>query len=379
MIRKYKRYTLIFLILGFVLLGVSGGLDNENRNSTESDISTALVFAGTIVFCLGCMYWAKGKGYHDAWGLLGLLNIFGILILLFFKDKTKKPKVSVTMQSDSEEKTIKKPKEKASIHSDSETKTIEKPEGPTENKEYLNEINRLKRNKLIGAKTIIEINAPPLRGLASKMLQVVAIGAITGSPNIGALSVQHSKKDTHEGIVFPDTCCLCNIYAATRDYRVYREVVSSWAGMLLGGPLLGMDKIEVPIPVCYHCEKFHNLAPGVQIIKYKKIDKVWKLKLEFSNEKVAEKFRNMNQSSENRPIKVTFEPGNQEKLESIEVEEKKIKDRESSKIKSEFVCPDCYYFDENIGVCSYLHFNVSSNQKHFYKKCNGKYFKERIK
>lgn len=297
MIKQYKNYTIILLIAAFVLIFIVRGIDKPDNEQTEpADTFMLFNLAGIILICLGCMYMAKGKGYHGAWGFLGLLNFIGVLILLFFKDKTKQPK------------------EVKPIHIEPQKQVVQQPIGKKKDKEksdkdkelaYLREIDRLRENKRKGAKITILVDAPPLRGLGSKMLQVVAVGALTGSPNVGAMSVQYSKEDTQGGILFPKTCCLCNIYYYTRNWTLYQDVVSSWAGMFLGGPILGMSKVEIPVPICYHCEKHQDLAPGVEVVKFKKENKVWKLTLRFLNENVAEKFEQMNQSVGNNPIKVS--------------------------------------------------------------------------
>ena len=50
-------------------------------------ISVALFFAGWLLFILGCSAFARAKGYHRAWGLFGLLSLFGPVVLAFFPDR----------------------------------------------------------------------------------------------------------------------------------------------------------------------------------------------------------------------------------------------------------------------------------------------------
>lgn len=49
-----------------------------------------IALIGTVLIIGGIAYYAKSKGRHPLWGLLGLLGIFGFIPLLFFKDYTKK-------------------------------------------------------------------------------------------------------------------------------------------------------------------------------------------------------------------------------------------------------------------------------------------------
>ena len=54
-----------------------------------TEIGLAIRGIGSILFIIGCCFYAKGKGYNGAWGLLGLLSLIGLLILVCMKDKHK--------------------------------------------------------------------------------------------------------------------------------------------------------------------------------------------------------------------------------------------------------------------------------------------------
>lgn len=89
MLAEYKKKSnigiaiaIIVWILGGILVGFLGEL------LTEED-AAAVTGLSAIPFIYGCWYYAKGKGYHGAWGLLGILFVFGLLILVFFPDKYK--------------------------------------------------------------------------------------------------------------------------------------------------------------------------------------------------------------------------------------------------------------------------------------------------
>ena len=48
-----------------------------------------LIYGGFLLLIWGLWNYAKGKGYKGVWGLLGLLSIFGFMILALFPDKKK--------------------------------------------------------------------------------------------------------------------------------------------------------------------------------------------------------------------------------------------------------------------------------------------------
>jgi 4-amino-4-deoxy-L-arabinose transferase-like glycosyltransferase len=48
-----------------------------------------VTIAGTVLVMVGLGYYAKAKGRHWAWGLLGLLSIFGLIALAILPDKAK--------------------------------------------------------------------------------------------------------------------------------------------------------------------------------------------------------------------------------------------------------------------------------------------------
>lgn len=47
------------------------------------------IYGGFLLLIWGLWNYAKGKGHKGAWGLLGLLSIFGFIILALFPDKNK--------------------------------------------------------------------------------------------------------------------------------------------------------------------------------------------------------------------------------------------------------------------------------------------------
>lgn len=89
MLIKFKKKTLIGISLG-VFLGWIVPLIYTMITDNPSPIVSITFWSSKILIIWGCYCWAKGKGYHSAWGILiGMLDVFGIIILAFFPDRYK--------------------------------------------------------------------------------------------------------------------------------------------------------------------------------------------------------------------------------------------------------------------------------------------------
>jgi hypothetical protein len=84
MIAEYRKKTNCGVGLGIVL-HVIGELLFTSWNS----LALPFLIVGAVLFIWGCWSFAVGKGYHAAWGLLGLLSIIGLIILVLFPDRNK--------------------------------------------------------------------------------------------------------------------------------------------------------------------------------------------------------------------------------------------------------------------------------------------------
>jgi hypothetical protein len=91
MLAEYKKKTNIGIslaiavwILGGILIVLLGEESEESMNAVGG--------LGIIPFVYGLCCYAKGKGYHGAWGLVGLLTIIGLIILVCFPDRHKSVK-----------------------------------------------------------------------------------------------------------------------------------------------------------------------------------------------------------------------------------------------------------------------------------------------
>ena len=86
MIQEYKGKTNLFILLGIAVQFGGAAV----ASAVGSDVLSILSrIGGAILFVSGCCYYAKGKGYHVAWGLLGLLSLIGLLVLVCLRDKNK--------------------------------------------------------------------------------------------------------------------------------------------------------------------------------------------------------------------------------------------------------------------------------------------------
>lgn len=86
MIQEYKGKTNLLILLGLAVQ--FGGAVIASAVGADG-LSILFRIGGAILFVSGCCYYAKGKGYHVAWGLLGLLSLIGLLVLVCLRDKNK--------------------------------------------------------------------------------------------------------------------------------------------------------------------------------------------------------------------------------------------------------------------------------------------------
>ena len=88
MLAEYKTKTNIGVGIGILIQIVARTLINDAQEISVM-IGFALLIVGAGFFLYGCISYSRGKGHHGGWGILGLLSIFGLLILFFLKDKHK--------------------------------------------------------------------------------------------------------------------------------------------------------------------------------------------------------------------------------------------------------------------------------------------------
>jgi hypothetical protein len=58
-------------------------------------LSSSLVgLAGSVLLCVGLCYYAKSKGRHVLWGVLGFFSLIGLAVLVVLPDKSGPPMLS---------------------------------------------------------------------------------------------------------------------------------------------------------------------------------------------------------------------------------------------------------------------------------------------
>ncbi len=88
MIEEYRKKTNIGVGLG-VLAQIAGFFLTFIEIGIVLWVAAILIWGGFLLVIWGLWNYAKGKGYPGIWGLLGLLSIFGLIILALFPDKNK--------------------------------------------------------------------------------------------------------------------------------------------------------------------------------------------------------------------------------------------------------------------------------------------------
>jgi len=91
MLKEFKAKTYIGIGFGIFLTYFLYAIEPKTGSGfLVSLVGLGLSILSMVLFIWGCCCYAKGKGHHGAWGLLGLLFIPGLIILSFFRDMNKK-------------------------------------------------------------------------------------------------------------------------------------------------------------------------------------------------------------------------------------------------------------------------------------------------
>ncbi|MEW6349321.1 MAG: hypothetical protein AB1646_09685 [Thermodesulfobacteriota bacterium] len=70
-----------------IFMWVAAYFLEQDFGQTAKGSLKLLTLAALVPFLFGCCTYAKGKGYHSAWGFLGLFWCFGLLALVLFPDR----------------------------------------------------------------------------------------------------------------------------------------------------------------------------------------------------------------------------------------------------------------------------------------------------
>lgn len=90
MLKGSKLKTNVGIGAGWVTLLVGSSMARA-PSSSHPMLAIAVLVVGAAFFIWGCAQYSKGKGHSAYWGALGLLWIFGLVVLFFFKDRNKEP------------------------------------------------------------------------------------------------------------------------------------------------------------------------------------------------------------------------------------------------------------------------------------------------
>ena len=92
MIKKYNNLSFVWGVPG-ILIQFAGQILAQMAQQPGSEVDPALAFSGcgvtlfgTALLMVGPAYYAKSRGRHPAWCLMGFLSCLGLIFLAFLKD-----------------------------------------------------------------------------------------------------------------------------------------------------------------------------------------------------------------------------------------------------------------------------------------------------
>lgn len=83
-----NRTSFMFGVPGIVLQFV-GWLMQGDTIPGGSPLGLVVQVVGTVLLIVGLSFYARAKGHHPAWGLMGLLSIIGLIVLAVLPDRRK--------------------------------------------------------------------------------------------------------------------------------------------------------------------------------------------------------------------------------------------------------------------------------------------------
>ena len=88
MIADYNKKSLMLGIPG-ILLQIGGNIFAQGaQEPTMKALGGLVTLVGTGLLIAGLAFYAKAKGRHPAWCLMGFLSCIGLIVLALLKDKT---------------------------------------------------------------------------------------------------------------------------------------------------------------------------------------------------------------------------------------------------------------------------------------------------
>jgi len=86
MIASENRKSLLIGGSGIILQTVGWIAINSTKDPGTAALYRTVLLVGTVLLIFGLAFYAKAKGRHPAWGLMGLLSLIGIIVLGCLKD-----------------------------------------------------------------------------------------------------------------------------------------------------------------------------------------------------------------------------------------------------------------------------------------------------
>ena len=89
-VMKKARFLILVSFFVYILgIGLIAAIFLPNLPDLANLLGLVLKFSCLGTFIWGCVELAKAKGYHPAWGALGILTLLGLLILIILPNKNK--------------------------------------------------------------------------------------------------------------------------------------------------------------------------------------------------------------------------------------------------------------------------------------------------
>lgn len=91
--KRLNRISLAWGVPGLLVQVVGVILRNTSGTESLPILGELVLLLGAVMLIVGLAYYAKGKGYHPAWGLLGLLSLIGFIVLGVMPDRQRRSSV----------------------------------------------------------------------------------------------------------------------------------------------------------------------------------------------------------------------------------------------------------------------------------------------
>lgn len=157
-----------------------------------------------------------------------------------------------------------------------------------------------------GDRTKVTIAAPPPHGGANKAA-LLAVGALMGNLNAGALAASVASVSVNDKIHVPTVCNICGVYEGTKSVTVSTTATTSELGKALGGPVMGDIKADLNVPICAVCDKFPTHRKQlVPTLSYLKVQGAWAVVLMVANDVVAERYAILNHAEVSGSTSLAF-------------------------------------------------------------------------